>query len=72
MPSSIKEINIVVENVAAKKVFSKNSSIEIKKYLLNNFKLTIINSTHDPENFENVDNHLKIEIVDEQRKLFIN
>ena len=35
MPSSLKEINIVVENVAAKKVFSKNSSIEIKKYLLN-------------------------------------
>ena len=35
MPSSLKEINIVVENVAAKRVFSKNSSIEIKKYLLN-------------------------------------
>jgi ABC-type bacteriocin/lantibiotic exporter with double-glycine peptidase domain len=40
--------------------------------LLSNKKVTIINSTHDPENFENVDNHLKIEIVDEQRKLFIN
>ena len=35
MPSSLKEINSIVENVAAKKEFSKNSSIEIKKYLLN-------------------------------------
>ena len=35
LPSSLKEINVVVESVAAKKIFSKNSSIEIKKYLLN-------------------------------------
>ena len=35
LPSSLKEINFSVENVAAKKVFSKNSSIEIKKYFLN-------------------------------------
>jgi len=35
MPSSLKEINTAVENVVAKKAFSKNSSIEIKKYLLN-------------------------------------
>ena len=35
MPSSLKEINTVVENIAAKKAFNKNSSIEIKKYLLN-------------------------------------
>mgnify|MGYP002010832471 CR=1 FL=1 len=35
IPSSLKEINAVVENVVAKKAFSKNSSIEIKKYLLN-------------------------------------
>ena len=35
MPSSLKEINSIVENVAAKKEFSKNSSIEVKKYLLN-------------------------------------
>ena len=35
LPSSLKEINATVENVAAKKIFSKNSSIEIKKYLLN-------------------------------------
>ena len=35
IPSSLKEINSIVEIVAAKKIFSKNSSIEIKKYLLN-------------------------------------
>ena len=35
IPSSLKEINFTVENVAAKKAFNKNSSIEIKKYLLN-------------------------------------
>ena len=35
IPSSLKEINFTVENVVAKKVFSRNSSIEIKKYLLN-------------------------------------
>jgi len=35
IPSSLKEINFIVENVAAKKAFSRNSSIEIKKYLLN-------------------------------------
>ena len=31
----MKEINVTVENLAAKKKFNKNSSIEIKNYLLN-------------------------------------
>ena len=31
----MREINTTVENVAAKKAFNKNSSIKIKKYLLN-------------------------------------
>ena len=35
LPSSLKEINNVVESIIAKKIFSKNSSIEIKKYFLN-------------------------------------
>ena len=35
IPSSLKEINFTVENIAAKKTFSRNSSIKIKKYLLN-------------------------------------
>ena len=35
LPSSIKEINAAVENIAAKKKFSINSSIKVKDYLLN-------------------------------------
>ena len=35
LPTNLKEINAVVENVAAKSKFSKNSSIKIKEYLLN-------------------------------------
>ena len=35
LPATLKEINAIVENTLAKKKFNKNSSIEIKKYLLN-------------------------------------
>ena len=35
LPTTLNEINSVVENVIAKKVFNKNSSIKIKEYLLN-------------------------------------
>ena len=35
MPTTIKEINSIVESTVAKKRFNKNSSIEIKNYLLN-------------------------------------
>ena len=35
LPTNLKEINAVVENIAAKSKFSKNSSIKIKDYLLN-------------------------------------
>ena len=35
LPTNLKEINAVVENVVAKSKFSKNSSIKIKNYLLN-------------------------------------
>ena len=38
LPATLKEINAVVENTAAKKRFNKNSSIEIKSYLLNKNK----------------------------------
>lgn len=34
LPTTIKEINNIVENVLAKNQFNKNSCIEIKKYLL--------------------------------------
>ena len=35
LPATIKDINSIVENTAARKKFSKNSSIKIKEYLLN-------------------------------------
>ena len=35
LPATLKEINSIVENTAAKKKFNKNSSIEIKSYFLN-------------------------------------
>ena len=40
--------------------------------ILSEQNITIINSTHDPESFLDVDNHLKIEITDEKRNLIIN
>ena len=35
LPATLKEINNIVENISAKKKFSKNSSIILKDYLLN-------------------------------------
>ena len=35
LPTTLKEINSVVESTVAKKTFNKNSSIEVKNYLLN-------------------------------------
>ena len=35
LPANLKEINAIVENIAAKSKFIKNSSIKIKNYLLN-------------------------------------
>ena len=35
LPTTLKDINFIVENTAAKIKFSKNSSIEIKNYFLN-------------------------------------
>ncbi len=35
LPATLKEINAAVENLTAKKKFNRNSSIEIKGYLLN-------------------------------------
>ena len=47
IPSSLKEINSIVEIVAAKKIFSKNSSIEIKKYLLNKNEKKLLKSNYE-------------------------
>ena len=35
LPTTINEINSIVENVTAKKIFKKNSAIKIKDYFLN-------------------------------------
>jgi ABC-type lipoprotein export system ATPase subunit len=35
--------------------------------ILENKKITIINSTHDAEQFRNIDHHLNIDIVGEDR-----
>ncbi len=35
LPTSLKEINSIIESAAAKKIFNENSSIEIKDYFLN-------------------------------------
>ncbi len=35
LPATLEEINAIVESTVAKKKFNKNSSIEIKNYLLN-------------------------------------
>ena len=35
LPSSIKDINAIIESITAKRIFNKNSSIKIKQYLLN-------------------------------------
>ena len=34
LPATLKEINAIIENTAAKKKFNKNSSIEVKNYFL--------------------------------------
>ena len=47
IPSSLNDFNIVVENVAAKKLFNKNSSIEIKEYLLNKNEKKLSNNEHE-------------------------
>ena len=35
LPTTLREINTIIENVAAKEKFSKNSAIKLKNYLLN-------------------------------------
>ena len=46
LPTSLKEINSVVENIAAKKKFTKNSSIKVKDYLLNKNEKKLSNENH--------------------------
>ena len=43
LPTSIKDINFVIENSIIKKNFSKNSSIRIKNYILDKNEKKLIN-----------------------------
>ncbi len=47
LPTTVKEINMVIENIAAKNRFNRNSSIKVKKYMLdkNEKKLSKKNSS---------------------------
>ena len=44
LPATLKEINSIIENISAKNVFSKNSSIQLKNYSLNKNEKKLINS----------------------------
>ena len=46
----------------------KDSKEIVFKKLKDNHS-TVINSTHDPENFDFVDNHIQIQIINEKRKI---
>ncbi len=39
--------------------------------ILSKSDLTIINSTHDPDNFKDIDNHYKIELINERREIVL-
>ena len=43
IPTSLKELNSMVENVIAKKKFSANSSIKVKEYLMNKNEKKLFN-----------------------------
>ena len=50
-----------LDDKSKKKIFS----------ILKDKKVTIINSTHDPDSFENVDGNLRINIIDEKREILV-
>ena len=54
---------------------TSNLDVKTKDFIFNileNEKITVINSTHDPAMFKNANNHIKVEIVNDERKLIIN
>ena len=46
LPTSVTEINYIIENLSAKKVFIRNSSIKIKSYQLNKNEKKLIKENH--------------------------
>ena len=57
------EILLLDESIANLDEFSKNLVLEI----ISKQKITVINSTHDPEKYENIDSVFKLDLVDEER-----
>ncbi len=54
---------------------TSNLDVKTKDFIFNileNEKITVINSTHDPAMFKNANNHIKVEIVNDERKLIIS
>ena len=46
LPTTVKEINNIIENAVAKKTFNKNSSIQVKNYLLDKNEKKLINGNN--------------------------
>ena len=46
LPTTLREINSVIEHVAAKKIFNQNSSIQIKNYLLDKNEKKLIKDSN--------------------------
>ena len=62
------EILLLDESTANLDEKSRNLIFEI----LRDQKITIINSTHDPDSFKDIDNHLRISIKDDKRLVTFN
>lgn len=46
LPTTLKQLNSIVENIAVKKIFNKNSSIRINNYLLNKNEKKLIKDNY--------------------------
>lgn len=62
------EILLLDESTSNLDIDSKNLIFDI----LSESSLTILNCTHNPDDFKNVDNHIEIKIKDEKRSIFLN
>lgn len=65
----ISEIDILILDESTANLDDKSRDLIFS--ILEDKKITIINSTHDPDQFRKVDHHLNIDIVGEERKLEI-
>ena len=61
----ISKPDIILLDESTSNLDKSSKEIVFKKLIDNN--TTIINSTHDPENFDFADHHIQIQIQDEER-----